>query len=87
MVVWLCDTSLHTCDLKKQVLKPDSQREMKYLNRALRRWLQGLDWVCDPKHARTVFRGYGMTGCNGKETPMANASVGESCLGEALVGE
>lgn len=40
--------------------------------------VHGLDSECDPKHARTLLQDYGVSECEGKETPMTRERVGKS---------
>lgn len=53
-LMWLLDTLKLQYGLKKSLLEPGS------LGLLLRRGAQGVKWECVPKHARTLFREFGM---------------------------
>lgn len=71
---WLCDTPKDKYDLKRSLLEPGSEREVKYLNRVLGReggGHGGVEWECGPKHTGTLMREFGMGECEGTDTPNA----------------
>lgn len=49
--------------LKEHMLGPTSRGAMKYLSRVWKTGTQGVEWVCDPKHARAPLNQDGMEGC------------------------
>lgn len=74
-------------DRKRHLSKPDGKNEVKYLNSLLRRGVQGIEWECDSKLARTLMREYGMAYCKGKGTPLAKDGPEKSGAGELQEGE
>lgn len=81
---WLPKSLQKEYDLKKSLLEPESENEVRYLNRMLRRGAQGVERECDPKHMRTLVREHGMEGCKGKGTPMTTEGPNKSMGGKPL---
>lgn len=59
--------------LKRHLLEPGSEKEAKYLSRLLRREEHEIEWPqweCEPKHASTLIREYGMENGKANDNPM-----------------
>lgn len=53
--------------MKKNLLEPGRESEVRYLKRVLRCGAQGIEWVRDPKHMRRLVSAYVMEGRNGQD--------------------
>ena len=73
-------------DLKKKILQPDSDMEVKYLNRTIRWTSQGLELEGDQKHIDILVKEWGMQRRNVVDTPISKNYQDKVTEGERVDG-
>lgn len=79
--MWLYTMLKGNYDLKETLLDPESEKEVKHLNRVPWRGT-GFEWQCDPKHIRALVREFGLVECTGKGTSLTRDEIEKSRGGE-----
>ena len=79
---WLYQSLVQKYDMKRDLIRKDTESELRYLNRRVR-WKDGqFELEGDEKHVSILMKEWGMDQCKEVDTP-----ISRSCQDQALVGD
>lgn len=79
--MWLYDKLKDLYALKKHLYGAGGETEVKYVPESrAQEGVQGIEWDCDAKHARTLLKEGGMGECKGNDNPPITKAGGGGSL-------